>query len=99
MPNKTKNHNKTVVLARSKLNSIESKTSEALINNKIHHENLTTIVNEEKNYCELKESIRMMKAQEVILKKNYLFEEGKKIGIDELIKRSDFINNSLKSKI
>ena len=36
--NKTKKHNKVVMLARSKLNSIESKISEALINNEISHE-------------------------------------------------------------
>ena len=36
--NKKKNHNKVVMLARSKLNSIESKISEALINNEISHE-------------------------------------------------------------
>ena len=35
--NKKKKHNKIVMLARSKLNSIESKISEALINNKISH--------------------------------------------------------------
>ena len=51
------------MLARSKLNSIESKTSEALINNEISHEDFTTIVNEEKNYRELGEDIRMMKSQ------------------------------------
>ena len=33
--NKKKKHNKIVMLARSRLNSIESKISEALINNKI----------------------------------------------------------------
>ena len=33
--NKKKKHNKIVMLARSKLNSIESKISEALINNKL----------------------------------------------------------------
>ena len=33
--NKKKKHNKTVMIGRSKLNSMESKTSEALINNKI----------------------------------------------------------------
>ena len=33
-------HNKIVMLARSKLNSIESKISEALINNEISHEDL-----------------------------------------------------------
>ena len=36
--NKKKKHNKIVMLARSKLYSIESKISEALINNKISHE-------------------------------------------------------------
>ena len=30
--------------------------------------------------------------------KTYLIEEGKKIGIDEIIKRNEIINNSLKSK-
>ena len=62
--NKKKKHNKIVMLARSKLNSIESKISEALINNQISYEDLITIINEERNYRELKESIRMMKGQE-----------------------------------
>ena len=52
------------MLARSKLNSVESKISEALINNQISHEDLITIINEEINYRELKENIRMMKGQE-----------------------------------
>ena len=42
--NKKKKHNKTVMLARSKLNSIESKTSEALINNEVSHEDFMTII-------------------------------------------------------
>ena len=52
------------MLARSKLNSIESKISEALMNNQISHEDFMTIINEEGSYRELKESIRMMKGQE-----------------------------------
>ena len=48
------------MLARSKLNSIESKISEALINNEISHEDFITILNEETKYRELKENIRMM---------------------------------------
>ena len=52
------------MLARSKLNSIESKISEALMNNEISHEDFITIINKERNYRELKESIRMMKGQE-----------------------------------
>ena len=62
--NKEKKHNKIVVLARSKLNSIENKISEALINNQISHEDFITIINEERNYRELKEITKMMKGQE-----------------------------------
>ena len=52
------------MLARSELNSIESKIPEALMNNQSSHEDLVTIINEERNYRELKESLRMMKGQE-----------------------------------
>ena len=45
---KKKKHNKIVMLARSKLNSIESKISEALIKSEIIHEDFMTIINEEK---------------------------------------------------
>ena len=48
--NKKKKHNKIIMLARSKLNSIESKISEALINNEISHEDFVIIINEERNY-------------------------------------------------
>ena len=41
---------KTVLLARSKLNSIENKISEALINNEISHEHFLPIINEKKKY-------------------------------------------------
>ena len=59
------------MLARSKLNSIESKISDALIKNQISHEDFMTIINEERNCRELKESIWMMKGQ-----------GGKKLDID-----------------
>ena len=36
------------MLARIKLNSIESKISKLLINNEISHEDIITIINEEK---------------------------------------------------
>ena len=64
--NRNKKHNKIVMLARSKLNSIESKISGALINNQIRHEDFITIINEDRNYRELKERIRMMKGQDDI---------------------------------
>ena len=61
--NKKKKHDKIVVFARSKLKSIERKISEALKSNGISHEDLMTIINEEKRYRELKKSIRMMNSQ------------------------------------
>ena len=67
--NKKKKHNKIVMLARSKLNSIESKISEALINNEISHQDFMTIINQEKKYRELKEGIRMINSQRSDLKK------------------------------
>ena len=60
------------MLARSKLNSIESKISEALINNEISHEDFMKIINEERNYRKLKEIIRMLKVKEVILNETLL---------------------------
>ena len=44
------------------------------MNSLIGHEDFMTIINEEKNYRELKEGIKMMKGQ-----------EDKKIDIDKLI--------------
>ena len=48
------------MLGRSKLNSIERKIYEALINNEVSHENFMIIINDEKKYRELKESITMI---------------------------------------
>ena len=45
------------MLARSKLNSIQSKISEALINNEVSHEDFMTIMNEEKKYLELRKAL------------------------------------------
>ena len=61
--NKKKKYNKVVVLARSKQNSVASKMSEALINNEISHEDFMTVISEERNYRELKESITIMNSQ------------------------------------
>ena len=40
------------------------------MNNQISHEDFMTIINEERNYRELKEGVRMMKGQED--KKTYI---------------------------
>ena len=76
--NKKKKHNKIVMLARSKLNIIESKISKALMDNEMSHEDFETIINEEKKYRELKESIRMMNSYKSDVEKVSLIEEGKK---------------------
>ena len=84
------------MLVRSKLSSIESKISEAWINNEISHEEFMAIMNEERKFRELKESIRMMNSQKSDAEKISLIEEGKEIGINEVIQDNEIINNSLK---
>ena len=73
------------MIARKKLNSIESKISEALIHNEVSHKDYKAIINEERDYKELKESIRMMISQR---SDTSLIERGKKTGIDEMFKRN-----------
>ena len=65
------------------------------MNNEISHEDFETIINEEKKYRELKKSIRMMNSQRSDAEKVNLIEEGKKIGINEVIRGNEIINNSL----
>ena len=67
------------MLARSRLNSTESNISKALMDNENSHEDFMTILNEEKKYRELKESIRMMNSQRSDAEKISLIEGGKKI--------------------
>ena len=80
------------MLARSKSNRIESKISEALINNEISHEDFMMVINEEKKYRELNKTIRMMNSQRSEVEKINLIEEGEKIGIN---RHNKIINNSL----
>ena len=96
--NKKKKHNKIFVLARIKLNSIENEISKALTDNEISHEDFETIISEEKQYQELKESIRMVNIQRSDAEKVNLIEEGKKIGVNIAIKHNEIINNNLKYK-
>ena len=79
------------MLARSKLNSIDSKISEALINNEIIHEDFTTLQKIEnwKKALELWIVKEMMPEKMTWLKKE-------KIDISEVIKRNEITNNSLK---
>ena len=57
---------------------------------------LWQLLMKKKKYRELKGSTRMMNSQGSDVEKIKLIEEGKKIGINEVIKRNKIINNSLK---
>ena len=50
------------MLAKSKLNSIETLKSQALIDLEISHEEFKTIVNEKEKYEKMKEDIRMIES-------------------------------------
>ena len=51
---KRKKHNKIVMLAKSKLNNIETLISQSLIDLDISHEEFKTIVNEKEKYEQMK---------------------------------------------
>ena len=61
---KKKKHSKIMMLAKSKLNSIETLMSQALIDLEITHEVFKTIVNENEKYDQIKESIGNKKVKE-----------------------------------
>ena len=71
----------------------------ALINSENSHEDFITIINDEKKYRELKESIRMMNSQRRDVDEINLVEEGKKMDINEVIKSNKIINNILDFQI
>ena len=52
------------MLAKSKLNSIETLISQALIDLEITHEEFKTIVNEKEKYEQMKEDIRNIKSND-----------------------------------
>ena len=62
--NKKKRHNKIFMLAKSKLNNIQTLISRALIDLEISHEEFKTIVNEKEKHEKMKENIRMMKSDD-----------------------------------
>ena len=67
------------MLAKSKLNSIETLKSQASIDLEISYEEFRTIVNEKKKKKKMKESIKMIKSSDKLNR-----EEGKKIKTTEL---------------
>ena len=67
------------MLAKSKLNSIETLKSQASIDLEISYEEFRTIVNEKEKHQKMKESIKMIKSSDKLNR-----EEGKKIKTTEL---------------
>ena len=60
---KKKKHCKIIMLAKSKLNSIETLMSQALIDLGISHEEFKTIVDEKEKYNQMNENIRNRKGK------------------------------------
>ena len=56
--NKKKKHDKILMLAKSKLNSIETLVSQALIDMEISHEEFNAIIREKQKYERMKENVR-----------------------------------------
>ena len=67
---KKKKHNKTIALARSKLNTIENLISQALIDFEVTHEEFSKIIYEKNNYEQIIDNIRSVKSINDLNKEN-----------------------------
>ena len=65
--NKKKKHDRILMLAKSKLNSIETLTSQALIDLDISHEEFIRILNEKDKYEKMKENEMKVKMKNMKL--------------------------------
>ena len=68
--NKKKKHDKILMLAKLKLNSIETLVSQALIDMEISHEEFVTILNEREKYEKMKENVRNVSAKQENMRLN-----------------------------
>ena len=80
--NKKKKHNKIVMLARNKLNRVETLISQTLIDLEISPEEGKTIINEEENHRKLKDNIRIIEASDELNEK-----EDKKMNSLKLLEK------------
>ena len=67
---KKKKHNKIIILARNKLNIIETLISRALIDFDISHEEFSKIIYEKNNYEQMKDNIRNARSTNDLNKEN-----------------------------
>ena len=68
--NKKKKHDKILILAKSKLNSIETLVSQALIDTEISHEEFITVFKEKDKYEKIKESVRSVSEKQENIRPN-----------------------------
>ena len=66
--NKNKKHDKFFMLAKSKLNSIETLISQALIDMEISHEEFVTILKEQDKYEKMKKNLRSKNEKQEIMR-------------------------------
>ena len=66
--NKKEKHDKILMLAKSKLNSIETLISQALIDMEISHEEFITILKEKDKYEKMKENLRSENEKQEIMR-------------------------------
>ena len=64
--NKKKKHDKILMLAKSKLNSIETLISQALIDREISHEEFVTMLKEKDKYEKMKENVRSENEKQIM---------------------------------
>ena len=69
---KKKKHNKIIVLAKNKLNTIDTLLSSALNDSEISHEEFTNIINEANIYKNIKENIKELTIEPSSLKRTAL---------------------------
>ena len=84
--NKKKKHNKTVMLAIRKLNSIETLVSQVLIDLEISHKKYQTIINQKEKYKKMKEDIKLMETRRSDVEKDELKAGSKGYETNEIIK-------------
>ena len=68
--NKKKKHDKILMLAKSKLNRIETLISQALIDMEISHEEFTTILKEKDKYGKIKDHLKWENEKYKIIRLN-----------------------------
>ena len=67
---KKKKHDKILILAKSKINNIETLVSQALIDIEISHEEFITILKEKDKYEKMKENVRSVSEKQENMRLN-----------------------------